>query len=105
MSELEALQCFNDELAATRRQLRRLEKLAVSLKRQQREHPRRLGPLFQLRKAQHHLAKCEAILTPVTSAASTAPPTSMPNETSTSVNRTPANVIRLIGRRRDTSDP
>lgn len=98
MSELEALQSFNDELAATRRQLRRLEKLAVCLKRQQRKYPRRLGPLFQLRKAQRHLATCEAILTPTASAASTAPSTSVSNDAATSVNRPTANVISLIGR-------
>ncbi len=103
MSELEPLECFNDELAATRRQLRRLEKLAVSLKRQQRKYPRRFGPLFQLRKAQSYLAKCEAILTPVAIEARTSSNTSRSDDTSTSVNRPTANVISLVGRQRSVS--
>ena len=103
MSELEALACFNDELAATRRQLRRLEKLAVSLKRQQRKYPRRFGPLFQLRKAQHLLTKCEAILTPVATKAPTSPQPSVSDNPATSVSRPTAKVISLIDRQRHVS--
>ncbi len=45
MSELNPLATFEDELAATRRQLRRLEKLAVSLKHQQHKQPRPVIPV------------------------------------------------------------
>jgi hypothetical protein len=55
---------FADELAATRRQLRRLEKLAVALKRCVRTQPRKLSPLFRLRAIQQRLAECEALLIP-----------------------------------------
>ncbi len=94
MSELDPLTTFEDELAATRRQLRRLEKLAVSLKRQQHKQPRHLGPLFRLRKVRDRLAECERMLSTVTIEPTSNPSVSAPNSTSTSVSYG-ANVIHL----------
>ncbi len=85
MSELDPLATFEDELAATRRQLRRLEKLAVSLKRQQHKQPRHLGPLFRLRKVRDRLAECEKMLSTVTIEPASNPGVPAPNSTSTSV--------------------
>ena len=75
MTELELYSAFEDELAATRRQLRRLEKLAVALKRRIRAQPRNFSPLFRLREVQKRLAICEALLTPGESDRASDPPT------------------------------
>jgi hypothetical protein len=76
MSQLDPLDTFDDELAATRRQLRRLEKLARDLKRWQYAQPRHLGPLFRLRKIRQRLSECEDLLTP--GAAEPMPPSQGP---------------------------
>ena len=94
MSELNPLATFEDELAATRRQLRRLEKLAVSLKHQQHKQPRHLGPLFRLRKVQSRLAECEKMLSTVTIEPTSNPGVPAPNSISTSVSYG-ANIIHL----------
>jgi hypothetical protein len=78
MADLEPYSAFEDELAATRRQLRRLEKLALALKRRIRIQPRNLSPLFQLREVQKRLAMCEALLKPNESARTSDSPTGKP---------------------------
>ena len=79
MTELDPYSAFEDELAATRRQLRRLEKLARALKRQMRLQPRNVSPLFQLREVQKRLAMCEALLKPRESSRTSASPTGKPS--------------------------
>jgi hypothetical protein len=96
MSELDPLEQFDDELAATRRLLRRLEKLAVALKRQQRKHPRRLAPLFRLRKLRHRLLACEQLLHSATPQEPVPPRRTVSDRQSTSAKQPTRNVINLF---------
>ena len=96
MSELDPLEQFDDELAATRRLLRRLEKLAVALKRQQRKHPRRLAPLFLLRKLRHRLLACEQLLHAAIPQEPVPPHRTVSDRQSTPVKQPTQNVINLF---------
>lgn len=100
MSEFNPLEQFDDELAAMRRLLRRLEKLAVALKRQQRKHPRRFAPLFLLRKARHRLLACEQLLSSAAPQASVSPRPTASHSKSTSARQPTENVIELFANRR-----
>jgi len=96
MFELDPLQQFDDELAATRRLLRRLEKLAVALKRMQRQHPRRLAPLFRLRKAHSRLLECERLLHATLSEKSVPPRSAVSQSLLTATRQPTENVIDLF---------
>lgn len=100
MSEFNSpLEQFDDELAATRRLLRRLEKLAVALKRQQRQHPRRLAPLFLLRKMRHRLLACEQLLHSAAPEAPVSPPPTVSHDQATSIKQPTQNVVDLFAHR------
>lgn len=98
MFELDPLQQFDDELAATRRLLRRLEKLAVTLKRLQRKHPRRLAPLFRLRKVRNRLLECERLLLATRPDASVPPRSTVSQGLSTAIGQPDASDSRGISR-------